>query len=126
MAMTRETTKSVASIKPTICTQLEIMLSASQCSLQYEPIFRLLLKVAVNGTHQCESHQFLQGLRPNNTERRAQGTFIRSLIRSPLQSLVYSFIGIGEPEAQANRGEPTEATANGASAKQGTCVVDKS
>ena len=31
---------------------------ASQCSLHNEPIFRLLLKVAVNGTHQCESQIF--------------------------------------------------------------------
>ena len=33
-------------------------LRASQCSLHNAPIFRLLLKVAVNGTHQCESHNF--------------------------------------------------------------------
>ena len=31
---------------------------ASQCSLHNAPIFRLLLKVAVNGTHQCESTNF--------------------------------------------------------------------
>ena len=30
----------------------------SQCSLHNAPIFRLLLKVAVNGTHQCESLNF--------------------------------------------------------------------
>ena len=31
---------------------------SSQCSLHNAPIFRLLLKVAVNGTHQCESLNF--------------------------------------------------------------------
>ena len=31
---------------------------ASQCSLHNAPIVRLLLKVAVNGTHQCESLNF--------------------------------------------------------------------
>ena len=34
---------------------------ASQCSLHNEPIFRLLLNVAVNGTHQCESICFCCG-----------------------------------------------------------------
>jgi hypothetical protein len=38
---------------------------ASQCSLHSEPIFRLLLKVAVNGTHQCESLNFCGTLCPN-------------------------------------------------------------
>ena len=33
-------------------------LASSQCSLHNAPIFRLLLKVAVNGTHQCESFNF--------------------------------------------------------------------
>ena len=33
-------------------------LGVSQCSLHNAPIFRLLLKVAVNGTHQCESLNF--------------------------------------------------------------------
>ena len=32
--------------------------SASQRSLHNAPIFRLLLKVAVNGTHQCDFHNF--------------------------------------------------------------------
>ena len=31
---------------------------ASQRSLHYAPIFRLLLKVAVNGTHQCDFLNF--------------------------------------------------------------------
>jgi len=31
---------------------------ASQRSLHTEPIFRLLLKVAVNGTHQCDFFNF--------------------------------------------------------------------
>ena len=30
----------------------------SQCSLHNAPIFRLLLKVAVNGTHQCDFSNF--------------------------------------------------------------------
>ena len=37
----------------------------SQCSLHNAPIFRLLLKVAVNGTHQCESLNFCGDLCPN-------------------------------------------------------------
>ncbi len=37
----------------------------SQCSLHNAPIFRLLLKVAVNGTHQCESLNFCGAYRPN-------------------------------------------------------------
>ena len=38
---------------------------ASQCSLHNAPIFRLLLKVAVNGTHQCESLNFCGASCPN-------------------------------------------------------------
>ena len=38
---------------------------ASQCSLHNAPIFRLLLKVAVNGTHQCESLNFCGTSCPN-------------------------------------------------------------
>ena len=42
----------------------------SQCSLHNAPIFRLLLKVAVNGTHQCESFNFCGDLCPNeNTDQ---------------------------------------------------------
>ena len=33
--------------------------TTSQCSLQSAPIFRLLLKVAVKGTHQCDFFKFL-------------------------------------------------------------------
>ena len=36
----------------------------SQRSLHNAPIFRLLLKVAVNGTHQCDCHNFCGGLGP--------------------------------------------------------------
>ena len=39
---------------------------ASQRSLHYTPIFRLLLKVAVNGTRQCDFLIFLRGFGPNN------------------------------------------------------------
>jgi len=35
-----------------------LLCCSSQRSLHNAPIFRLLLKVAVNGTHQCESHNF--------------------------------------------------------------------
>ena len=34
------------------------LLATSQRSLHNAPIFRLLLKVAVNGTHQCDSINF--------------------------------------------------------------------
>jgi hypothetical protein len=37
---------------------------ASQRSLHNAPIFRLLLKVAVNGTHQCDCLDFCGGLGP--------------------------------------------------------------
>ena len=39
----------------------------SQCSLHNAPIFRLLLKVAVNGTHQCESQNLCGDLCPNSS-----------------------------------------------------------
>ena len=41
---------------------------ASQCSLHNAPIFRLLLKVAVNGTHQCESQNFCGDSCPNHAQ----------------------------------------------------------
>ena len=37
---------------------------ASQRSLHNAPIFRLLLKVAVNGTHQCDFHNFCGAFAP--------------------------------------------------------------
>ena len=40
--------------------------AASQCSLQSAPIFRLLLKVAVKGTHQCDFFKFLQRVIPQS------------------------------------------------------------
>ena len=39
-------------------------MALSQCSLHNASIFRLLLKVAVNGTHQCESLNFCGTLVP--------------------------------------------------------------
>ena len=39
----------------------------SQRSLHNAPIFRLLLKVAVNGTHQCDFLNFCGGLGPQHT-----------------------------------------------------------
>ena len=41
------------------------MILPSQRSLHYAPIFRLLLKVAVNGTHQCDFLNFCEPLRLN-------------------------------------------------------------
>ena len=38
----------------------------SQRSLHNAPIFRLLLKVAVNGTHQCDFLNFCGGLGPQH------------------------------------------------------------
>ena len=38
---------------------------SSQHSLHSAPIFRLLLKVAVNGTHQCDFHNFCGALCSN-------------------------------------------------------------
>ena len=42
---------------------------SSQRSLHSAPIFRLLLKVAVNGTHQCDFLNFCGALRSNNWSR---------------------------------------------------------
>ena len=47
--------------------KLKLLIRASQCSLHNAPIFRLLLKVAVNGTHQCESLNFCGTLVPTFT-----------------------------------------------------------
>ena len=38
---------------------------ASQCSLYKAPVFRLLLKVAVHGTHECESVNCCRVFSPN-------------------------------------------------------------
>ena len=43
------------------------LLMVSQCSLHNAPIFRLLLKVAVKGTHQCESLNFCGTSVPTNS-----------------------------------------------------------
>ena len=42
---------------------------ASQRSLHYAPIFRLLLKVAVNGTHQCDFLNFCGASVPTNCHK---------------------------------------------------------
>jgi len=42
--------------------------SSSQRSLHNAPIFRLLLKVAVNGTHQCDFLNFCGGLGPQREQ----------------------------------------------------------
>ena len=45
------------------------LVMASQRSLHNAPIFRLLLKVAVSGTHQCDSIEFLRDRKiPTNTK----------------------------------------------------------
>ena len=48
----------------------------SQRSLHNAPIFRLLLKVAVNGTHQCDFLNFCGGLGPQR-EQCSFGCFFR-------------------------------------------------
>ena len=50
------------------CNAIAIALhqSVSQRSLHNAPIFRLLLKVAVNGTHQCDFLNFCGGLGPQH------------------------------------------------------------
>ena len=53
---------------------------ASQRSLHNAPIFRLLLKVAVNGTHQCDFQNFCGGLGSQHPRALA------SIIMSPLTS----------------------------------------
>jgi hypothetical protein len=45
----------------------------SQRSLHNAPIFRLLLKVAVNGTHQCDFLNFCGGLGPQRMDNWAGG-----------------------------------------------------
>ena len=48
-----------------LCRGLKLHGWSSQRSLHSAPIFRLLLKVAVNGTHQCDSHNFWGALSSN-------------------------------------------------------------
>ena len=54
------------------CNAISVALhqSVSQRSLHNAPIFRLLLKVAVNGTHQCDFLEFLRGLTGPNTREK--------------------------------------------------------
>ena len=58
-----------------------LLLLASQRSLHNAPIFRLLLKVAVNGTHQCDSIEFLRD-RKIPTITKFGG--VRRMLRAPL------------------------------------------
>ena len=53
----------------------------SQRSLHSAPIFRLLLKVAVNGTHQCDSHNFWGA--PSSNEQRTNCCTIFGELRAP-------------------------------------------
>ena len=53
----------------------------SQRSLHSAPIFRLLLKVAVNGTHQCDSHNFWGA--PSSIEQRTNCCTIFGELRAP-------------------------------------------
>ena len=49
----------------TLVWQIMILIrKPSQCFLHNAPIFRLLLKVAVNGTHQCDFLNFCGDLGP--------------------------------------------------------------
>ena len=55
----------MVAIKTTLCRSEGT--AASQRSLHNAPIFRLLLKVAVKGTHQCDLHYFCGNVKfPNN------------------------------------------------------------
>ena len=67
---------------------------ASQRSLHNTPIFRLLLKVAVNGTHQCDSFNFCGDFGPQPTStaprwagQRAPWKQVRCHQRPPLLAL---------------------------------------
>ena len=57
---------------------------ASQRSLHNAPIFRLLLKVAVNGTHQCDSIEFLRDRKiPTNIKVGAREKDVASRLCAP-------------------------------------------
>ena len=59
----------------------------SQRSLHSAPIFRLLLKVAVNGTHQCDFHNFCGASCSNRCVRqRRQPLCVELLARSQFNS----------------------------------------
>ena len=49
--------------------QTQLVLLPSQHSLHLAPIFRLLLKVAVKGMHQCDLSNFCRDSVPNKKER---------------------------------------------------------
>jgi hypothetical protein len=55
-------------IQDTSAQALSAQSPPSQRSLHNAPIFRLLLKVAVNGTHQCDCRNFCGGLGPQQEE----------------------------------------------------------
>ena len=75
--------------------------SASQRSLHNEPIFRLLLKVAVKGTQQCEFLNFCGALAPTHCR---QVSF---------RCLVWPFCLAGQPRSVTPRGLPHGAAKNG-------------
>ena len=56
-----------------------LWLVASQRSLHNAPIFRLLLKVAVNGTHQCDSIEFLRDRKIPTTTKFGVGDKVAAL-----------------------------------------------
>ena len=58
------------------------LLVASQRSLHNAPIFRLLLKVAVNGTHQCDFLNFCGAFMPQHTRASARKLSVLSFARS--------------------------------------------
>ena len=74
---------------PALCELVPIIngLQPSQRSLHNAPIFRLLLKVAVNGTHQCDFHNFCGALGPQQRfmSRRLKATMLS--VHAPLGML---------------------------------------
>ena len=68
------------------------MVDASQCSLHNAPIFRLLLKVAVNGTHQCESHNFCGTPVPTGSIHSEGGACRRPFLEVFLYLFKYTYL----------------------------------
>ena len=68
------------------CNRAHVKDRASQRSLHNTPIFRLLLKVAVNGTHQCDSFNFCGSFGPQPTN--TAGRLPKCILASPLASVI--------------------------------------
>ena len=63
---------------------------ASQRSLHNAPIFRLLLKVAVNGTHQCDLFNFCGTSCPNNSHLIGSAVVTRRLFSFYCKFTIFS------------------------------------